>query len=69
MSWSDWKTYLGDNFGTLTNIAASGKEIDGALNNAENTRALGNQIQDYLTGMSSDLNTGSQFQGMALPLV
>ena len=63
MSWSDWKTYLGDNFGTLTNLAASGTAIAGALNNAENTRALGNQIQDYLTGMSSDLNTGSQFQG------
>ena len=63
MSWSDWKTYLGDNFGTLTNLAASGTAIAGALNNADNTRAMGNQIQNYLTELGGSLNDGSAFQG------
>lgn len=62
-TWSDWGEYLGNNFGTLTNLAASGATIAGALNNADNTRAMGNQIQDYLSTLGGELNTGSQFQG------
>lgn len=62
-TWADWGEYLGKNFGTLTNLAASGATIAGALNNADNTRALGNQIQNYMGQLGNDLNTGSQFQG------
>ena len=62
-TWADWGEYLGNNFGTLTNLAASGATIAGALNNADNTRALGNQIQNYMGQLGNDLNTGSQFQG------
>ena len=57
MSWLDW---LGDYGVPMAGTAAT---IYGALDNADDTRALGGQIQGYLDQMGTDLNTGSQFQG------
>jgi len=55
--WLDWFK----NYGTeLTGTAAT---IYGALDNADETRDMGNQIQMYLDSMGADLNTGAQFQG------
>ena len=57
MSWLDW---LGDYGVPMTGTAAT---IYGALDNANDTRDMGGQIQAYLDQMGSDLNTGAQFQG------
>ena len=57
MSWLDW---LGEYGVPLAGSAAS---IYGALENADDTRDMGGQIQAYLDQVGSDLNTGSQFQG------
>ena len=57
MSWLDW---LGDYGVPMAGTAAT---IYGALENANDTRDMGGQIQSYLDQMGSDLNTGAQFQG------
>ena len=54
---------VGNLFGSVAPAAAGIGSIAGALNNASDTRAMGNTIQTYLDSLATDLNTGSQFQG------
>ena len=54
---------VGNLFGSVAPAAAGIGSIAGALNNASDTRAMGNTIQTYLDSLSTDLNAGSQFQG------
>ena len=65
MSWLNWiKSDDAANLGTnLLGLAGTAGSIYGALDNANDTRDMGNQIQTYLDQMSGDLNTGAQFQG------
>ena len=58
-----WLNWLGNNFGDLVGVGASAATIAGALNNADDTRNLGNSIQGYLESMGQGLNTDAQFQG------
>ncbi len=48
---------------SLLNLGGTAASIYGALENADDTRAMGNQIQDYLSQLGNELNTGTQFQG------
>ena len=65
MSWLNWiKSQDAQNLGTnLLGLAGTAGSIYGALDNANDTRDMGNQIQTYLDQMGADLNAGSQFQG------
>ena len=54
---------VGNLFGSIAPAAVGIGSIAGALNNADQTRAMGNTIQTYLDTLSTDLNSGSQFQG------
>jgi hypothetical protein len=65
MSWLNWiKSDDAANLGTnLLGLAGTAGSIYGALDNANDTRDMGNQIQTYLDQMAGELNTGSQFQG------
>lgn len=57
---SGWLDWLG-NHGV--NLAGTAAGIYGALDNANNTRDMGNQVQGYLNSLGDSLNDGSQFQG------
>ena len=64
-TWGQWlqspgASQLGNSLLGLTGTAAS---IYGALDSANDTRDMGHQIQDYLSTLGDELNTGSQFQG------
>jgi hypothetical protein len=72
LTWGQWlgssgAKQLGNSLlnigGTVAPYAASAATIYGALDNANDTRDMGNRVQDYLTTLSNDLNTDSQFQG------
>jgi hypothetical protein len=54
---------VGNLFGAVAPAAAGIGSIAGALNNASDTRRMGNTIQTYLDTLSTDLNTNTQFQG------
>ena len=55
--------WLGDNWEGLAGTGVTVGTIAGALNNASDTRKLGNSIQNYLETMGQGLNTDAQFQG------
>ena len=61
---SGWLNWLDSEVATnLLGLAGTAGSIYGALENADDTRDMGNQIQAYLDSMGADLNTGAQFQG------
>ena len=53
----------GSFFGSVTPAAVGIGSIAGALNDASDTRAMGNTIQTYLDSLGQSLNRDSQFQG------
>ena len=65
MSWLNWiKSDDAANLGSnLLGLAGSAGSIYGALDNANDTRDMGNQIQTYLDQMGTSLDTNAQFQG------
>ena len=65
---SGWIDWLGTDaaqslFNGTLGLGAAAGSIYGALDNADDTKAMGNAIQEYLNQMGTDLNTGAQFQG------
>ena len=49
--------------GNVINAGGTAASIYGALDNAKETRAIGQATQDYLSQLGSDLQSDSQFQG------
>ena len=56
----DWWDTYGN---SAINAGGTAASIYGALDNAKETRAIGQRTQDYLSGLGADLQKDSQFQG------